>query len=691
MKVSYKQTDDPCGVAITDQIKQRRLQVLTDEPVSPTPTDPESFEYPVDKAFTIEASELSIERSEEVYLRSSCGTYDGPISAHTDVKLDRRVYSLDISAPVKLYWRFDGTPTIRKGADSLRVQFDQPTFVEFGARTYHKHPAGTITTTEEPADVMSALSTLSSALKTTECERSYPTLRGHPPLVELGEELEIPDGFSPPETGIELVIPPEFEYVYPAAPLAFYLGADLVAGESPTLRTQGFEHDLSTGRWFEDEVADLLKRFLFLDCVVRTEGIHQVDLYERKQIEPELPFDISSMYGRPLPEQLEGYLSVAQEVVEPYLPRWCLTAHLPSEPRLVSAVPHIVNDLGVIRSTRGQIRSVSRTASPEDATARIRSSHARNSTSEEVTLQLVEPEVSDESIEHAWFGDQLPMGASKSSVDSFEHQLAQGQRSDSINITVVCNDPRMLDEQVSLDDVYGDRDDQPYNVDSHFGVPQDELAEILTQNSCDFLHYIGHATPTGLRCTDGELDVCELDEVGVNVFLLNACRSFEQAEAFVEKGSFGGVATLGDVVNEHAVEIGHSVAHFLNLGFPLRAALELVHEHTHIGEQYLVVGDGSVDVVQSEGGPPMVCHVEQRDGGMFDLSIQTYPTKELQLGSRTVPTIDSVEEYYLLPGRMKTLRLEEQKLIDYLTWTISPVEFEGKLYWNNTIGTVDFD
>jgi len=48
MKVSYKQTDDPCGVAITDQIKQRRLQVLTDEPVSPTPTDAESFEFPVD-------------------------------------------------------------------------------------------------------------------------------------------------------------------------------------------------------------------------------------------------------------------------------------------------------------------------------------------------------------------------------------------------------------------------------------------------------------------------------------------------------------------------------------------------------------------------------------------------------------------------------------------------------------------
>ncbi|MFD2375252.1 hypothetical protein [Haloarchaeobius iranensis] len=663
--------------------------MLTDEPVSPTPTDAESFEFPVDEAFTIVASELAIARAEEVYLRSECGTYDGPVSAHTSTELERNVYSLDISAPVKLYWQFDGAPNITKGADSTRVSFQSPTLVEFGVRTYHKHPAGTITTTSDPGDVMQALSTLSSALKTTASERSYPTLRGHPPLVELGEELQIPDGFSPPDTGVELVIPPAFQYIYPAAPLAFYLGADLVPGKEPTIRTAQFEHELNSGQCFEDDVATLLKRILFLDCIVRTEGIHQVELYERKQVEPELPFDIGSMYGRPLVEQLESYLTVSQETVEPYLPRWCLTAHLPHKADKVVAVPHIVNDLGVIRSTNGQTHSVSRTANTVDSRGRVRRS-ARNSVPEEVSLQLVEPKVNDESIEHAWFGDQLPMGASKASVNSFEHQLKQGQRSESINITVVCNDPRMLDEQVSLDDVYGDRDDQPYNIDSHFGVPQDELADLLTDNSCDFLHYIGHATPTGLRCTDGELDVRELETVGVNVFLLNACRSFEQAEALVEKGSFGGVATLGDIVNEHAVEIGHAVAHFLNLGFPLRAAIELVHEHTHIGEQYLVVGDGSVDVVQSDGGPPMVCHVEAVGGTSYELSIQTYPTKELQLGSRTVPTLDSVEEYYLLPGRMKTLELEEQALVDYLTWTISPVEFEDELYWNNTIGTVDF-
>ncbi|WP_435347075.1 hypothetical protein [Haloarchaeobius sp. HRN-SO-5] len=691
MKVSYTATDDPYGVAITDQIKQRRLQVVTDDAVSPTPTDPEDFEFPVDAAFTIETGRLFIDRAEEVYLRSACGTYDRPVTHQTELRLDTNVYSLDISGPVKLYWRFEGEPVVRNGADSLRVDFSDRATVEFGVRTYHKNPAGTITTSADPNDVMTAISALSSALKTTSVERSYPTLRGHPPLLELGDELDIPDDFSPAGTGVEIGVPSELQYVYAAAPLAFYLGADIVPASEPKIRMGQFEHGLADGRRFEDDVAQILKQTLFLDCVVRTEGIHQVELYERQLVEPKLPFDIAEMYGQPLPNQLEAYLSVPFDVIEPHLPRWCLTAHVPADAKHVEAVPHIVNDLGVIRSPHGTTRTISRTVTTQTVDSAVRRSGARNSTQEEVSLSLVEPDCNDESIEHAWFGDQLPMGASKASVKSFEHQLKQGQRSESINITVVCNDPRMLDEQVTLDDVYGKREDQPYNVDSHFGVPQDDLADLLTDDACDFLHYIGHATPTGLRCTDGELDVRNLDSIGVNVFLLNACRSFEQAEALVDKGSFGGVATLSDVVNEHAVEIGHAVAHLLNLGFPLRAAVELVHEHTRIGEQYLVVGDGSVDIVQSDGGPPLVCHVEEREDDTYELTIQTYPTKELQLGSRALPTLETVNEYYLLPGRMRTFELDHRELIEYLTWTVSPVEFGDELHWNNAIGTVNFE
>jgi hypothetical protein len=47
--------------------------------------------------------------------------------------------------------------------------------------------------TTDAEDVMMAILTFRSALKTTSPERSFPTLRGHPPAIELNDRLEIPD------------------------------------------------------------------------------------------------------------------------------------------------------------------------------------------------------------------------------------------------------------------------------------------------------------------------------------------------------------------------------------------------------------------------------------------------------------------------------------------------------------------
>ncbi len=692
MKVSYRTTEDPTGVVIKDHIKQRQIQVVTDSGVTIQSSDTESFRYPVDEAFNIQASKLSLRQSPEVYLRSSDGTYDKAVRTHETLSLGSRRYSLDFTAPVKIYWHFDGAATISKGIDTLQVMFPEPTTVHFGIRSYHKQPAGTITTTGCPDDLMTALSTLSSSLKTTSCERSYPTLRGYPPMVKLGDELDIPSGFQQPDTGIKFVVPPEHEFIYSAAPLAFYLGADLVPGRTPRLVTDQFEYSLDTDRWFEDEVAEVLKQVLFLDCVVRTEGLYQVDLHERTQVEPDLPFDIEEMYDRSVSEQLPSYLEVPFETVEPHLPRWCLTAHLPPTPDSVEAIPHIVNDLGVIRAPRANEHQITRNVEQAQTRAPAVRSEARSTDENARTMTLVEPVRKDESVEHAWFGAGTPLGASKASVKSFEHQLREIERNDSIDITVVCNDPHMIDEQTTLDGVYGDRDDHPYNVDSHFGVSREQLSEILTDDRCDLLHYIGHATPTGLRCTDGELDIRTLDSISVNAFLLNACRSFEQAEALVEKGSFGGVATLGDVVNEHAIEIGQAIAHLLNLGFPLRATVELVHKHTSIGDQYLIVGDGSLDIVQPDAGAPMVSRVSPAPkDDQFELTVDLFPTKLYQLGSTMTPYLDHVEEHFLHPGSLPAFDISKEQLTEYLTWTMYPFEMQGSINWNNSIGVVLFE
>ncbi|WP_439026665.1 hypothetical protein [Haloarchaeobius sp. DT45] len=691
MNISYRTTDDPPGVVIKDHIKQRQIQVLADRAVSPVSIDTDSFKYPVDEAFTIVAERLRLTQSPSVYLRSADGVYDQMIDTQNTVFLEQGSYSLDFAAPLKIYWYFDGSAEISRGIDTFSLEFAESTEVKFGIRSNHKKPPGKITTTGSPDDLMTVLGALSSSLKTTSCERSFPTLRGYPPLIELGAELDIPNELKRPDTGIRIAVPPEHEYLYPAAPLAFYLGAELVPANNPRLLTDDFEHSLKTGRAFENEVAKILKQVLFLDCVVRTEGLYQVELHERKQIEDDLPFDITETYESDLAEQLPLYLDVPFETVEPLLPRWCLTAHLPPVLESVEAIPHIVNDLGIIRKPVSREKTVPRTVNQGTVRNTTVQQEARSGNGSSQSMELTQPVPSDESIEHAWFGDGTPLGASKASVESFENQLRDIERNESIDITVVCNDPNMIDEQMLLDGVYGDREDYPYSVRSHFGVTRDELVDILTGERRDLLHYIGHATPEGIECTDGKLDVRELESVSVNAFLLNACRSFEQAEALVEKGSFGGVATLGDVVNNDAIDIGKAIAHFLNLGFPLRATVELVQKHTSIGSQYLIVGDGSLDIVQPDAGAPMISRVEPKDDGTFELTIQLFPTKHHQVGTVVSPSVDGITEHYIHPRTIEANRINQNQLTEFLTWSNYPFEIDGTINWNETLGVVLFD
>jgi hypothetical protein len=697
MHVTFEATDDPAGIRIVDSIERRRIRVETSGPVDVGSSSTDRFRYPVDAACTVETDELRFDRLDDTYVRDADGSFVTAFSSPDQTALPAGSYSIEISGPIKLYCRVESEIAVNAGADSLAMQFPDDRRVVLGARSYHKHPAGTVATPPDPESLMSAIEATSSALKTTSCERSYPTLRGHPPLLELGEELAIPDGISSPETDVTLVLPRDRRSVYTAAPLAFYLGADVVPGESARIETPSVTHTLGRGRDFEDEVARTLKRSLFLDTIVRTEGLYRIDLYERRQVERALPFDVESLYGKPLHEQLSAYLEVPFEAISEFVPTWVLTAHLPSAPASVEAVPFVLNDLGIIREPRGSryddpqavIDDYSPVLDRGSAVTRSTSASAatRSTASEGVDGQrtLVEPVPSDESIDHAWFGPNVPVGASKATVEAFRNRLYREEQDDDIAITVVCNDERMLDEQVGLGDVYGRREDLPFDVTSHFGLSRDEFADLLERDDSDFLHYIGHATPDGLRCLDEPLDVRSLDSVGIDVFFLNACDAYEQALALTERGALGGVGTIGDVVNEYAIDAGKLVARLLNQGYPLRAAMTLVREYTVIGDQYLVVGDGSVDVAQTEGGPPTVYTIESRDDDRFEVTVESYPTRIYRIGSYFQMTTDEVDENFLLPGETRTVTMEQSQLRDYFFWFSAPVWVDGELHWSDVL------
>lgn len=705
MEIAFRATAEPPGVEVVDPVEQRHLRIQTGTAVDPATASTDAFRFPVDAAVEVETNCLRFEQREEVHVHDASGDVVAELQADSRVEIDDGgQYELGIHSSIQLYCRVDGPFTIDQGFGNFEISFPASTVVTIGARTLHERPAGTIVTTPDEQGLADAISLFSSALKTTSPERSFPTLRGHPPLVELGDSFDVPDGIEPRTADVTIEVPESYRHLLTVAPLSYYLAADVEFGADPRLVTDdGFSLGLGTGQAFEDTVARTLKQQFLLDCVVRTEGLFPTELHERKALADDIPFDLRDTYESSIGERLRRYSQVPYEVVEPELPRWPLTAHLPGDPDSVPFLPFVVGDMGVVRNATGDV--VTRTPTTNDgstetlgeATGAAANSGTGGGTGvggdadDDMALTFVEPDHTGESLEHAWFGDHIPQGASMPTMAAFENQLDRGDRGESIEIAVICNDPHMIDEQTSLEDAYGDRDELPYDVTTKFGLSTDALAEFLVHEPVDFLHYIGHAERDGLRCIDGKLDVRELDSVNLQTFLLNACQSQAQAMALVERGAFGGVGTLGDVVNDYAIEIGKLFAHLLNLGFPLRSAIDIVSETSTIGQQYIVVGDGSVDMVQSTGGSPLVSEITGEGRFEREVAFTVYPTNYNRLGSTAKMNLDSVTDAYLVPAETDAYAVPYDELREFLAWMTYPVTVDGEWRLNDQFGQADLN
>ncbi|WP_309221876.1 hypothetical protein [Halorussus sp. MSC15.2] len=501
MSLSFDPTSERPGIEIRDHIERRTYAVRTPSVVSPTPTDTQRFRFPVDEAVAITTVAVTLPTFVGSYVRNTDGEMRLEVNPGTDRRLPPGAYDVELCTPMKLYLAVEGALSVTASDDGIRFEFDSETEVRIGARSHHERPAATVTTTENPRDVMTALSTFGSALKTTSPERSFPTLRGHPPLVEVGEQLHVPDELDVPETGVRVELPPDLSHAYVAAPLAFYLGAEMVPGSAPRIVTdEGFEYALDGPQGFEEEVARTLRQTFLLDCVTRTEGYYPVELHERAAVEPLVELDFADLYDRPLAERVEAYLSVPFEVVADHVPSWKLTTHVEPAPENVSSLPFLVDDLAVVRTpdvrqttpqtstaTVGEVARDGETANDGDFT--------RSTAESGENLPVVEPERTD-SVEQAWLGDHAPVDASKATTTAFRNRLEQETETDDIEIAVVCNDVEMDEERDIAAEVYGSRENLPFEVTVHRDLTTAQLRAVLAEETA-FLHYIATSTTTG--------------------------------------------------------------------------------------------------------------------------------------------------------------------------------------------------
>jgi hypothetical protein len=211
MSIDIDPLSDAAGLTVTDHIENTQFEVYTDRPVEPAASPEDAHYFPVDASVTVETGAIEIPRVAVVETR--CG--DGTLLTRGDsYAMPAGTYHVGIDpAPTKLYLAFASPFSVSTTERTTRIDLDAPAEVTLGFRSLHQVPAGTIETPTDPESLMDAVSLLGSALQTTSPERSFPTLRGHPPLIEPGEEFRVPDRVEPVDSGFRIVVHPEYRYL----------------------------------------------------------------------------------------------------------------------------------------------------------------------------------------------------------------------------------------------------------------------------------------------------------------------------------------------------------------------------------------------------------------------------------------------------------------------------------------------
>lgn len=686
------------GVQIVDPIQDTQFSLLTPERPQISECDPSEFYFPADTGATVRTDRIETPYFVPLWIRDEEGNTVAEVNDRESIRVPPGRYNVELATTqVKLQFAVEGAIDISSLEDRMRISISETDCFHLGARSVHEQPAATVKTTEVPEDLMAALSTLGSALKTMSCERSFPSLRGHPPLIEISDELSIPSAIDAPDTGLTIEVPPREEFIYPVVPLVYYLGATLESGPAPRLVTDTWSYPLDSEEGFEPAVEEVLKHIFLLDCITRTEGYYEVDLHEREQLESRVDLDFESLYELPLTEQLREYLEVPFASIAESLPKWKLTADVRPKTEYVSAMPFLAHELAIIRcpgalnSNGDPLSDVSEEvesffrANPQAVRRSTRSGSTRSSAST-ADSEIFRPEPAD-SIEQAYVGEGLPVGASKMTVDSYYRRLAFEPTTDpQIRVAVVCNDEEMTDENV-VSDIYGTRDWIEFDISFQEHLGTVEMRDVL-QSDIDFLHYIGHVDEEGIRCTDGYLDTRHLSDVNVSTFLLNACDSYQQGRGLVDSGAMAGIATVTDVVNEAATSVGRTVAKLLNQGFSLAATISIIKEYEQIGHHYLVVGDASASIVENQSGTPTKAVVENDESGRSNLQLFGYPTLSTPMGTMFIPQIDGVTSFYINSGRVGTYTLDDSPLLEFLHKQDIPVEVDDSLRWSMDVTTI---
>jgi len=558
--------------------------------------------------------------------------------------------------------RVRGPARLTTDGATTRLSFPEPRPVAIAAREPAACP-DTITVPRTPAGIATAVTTAGDRLPDGP-ERSLGPNRPHPPLVEYGAVDQPAVG----DQAIRFRVPADLEHVLVAAPLAYYLGAalDPVPDATPLVSVPetGFEYAFGSLPSFASEVADALRRVVHLDHCVRqpaVEGAIPLALDDS-------PLDALGLDGDAVRAVSPGVrYATFLDADDIDLPEWHLSTYVEADYDRARALPALLDRLSLVYPAEATEMS------PRELVSASLDDFHRGT----VSIDPLAPELGV-GARHGWLADGEVVDAFKTTPRAYEHTRRRRPTGDELSVAVVLNDPAMDDELV-VPDAYRARSEVvPLSVEVHESLTVTDLARLL-ERELDFLHYVGHCDADGLRCTDGALSVDALDRAGPRAFFLNACGSYREGEALVEKGSVAGGVTLEEVFNEQATQVGTAFGRLVVSGFRIDRALSTARRRIRMGRDYATVGDGTTRVAPSVG-EPAILSLEEGESGRYTLRYDAEPGA----GGDYRDPFDGVVRPR---GVAVTTSLDKTATVDALRRHDGPVEVDGDLRWPAPIAT----
>lgn len=682
-------------VYVVDEIENTHFEVRTPRSIDPQTVPAEAFRFPVDGGVTFETDAIEVPQFVSLYVWDrETEELVRTVDPQENATLAPGRYEIDLTnTPMKVFLSVDGSVDVTYTESETRLTFDDHRRIHLGARSLHEQPAGTVVTTADPHDLMQAISTFGSSLKTLSPDRAYPTLRGHPPEVVLGETLQIPTQFGPPESGVEIGVRPTVDDVFTVATLAHYLGATVVPADDGVayVEADGVRKSFDQGDGFEQGVRDMLERQFVFDCVLRTEGIYGLDVKERDVFDTAVDRDVEALFDAPIAERIATCFDLPSAALD-RPSQWHLLADVGSDPEDVELLPFYVTDLAHIRPEPERRRKQQVADKPPEIedffrSRRQSSGEFQSAQNGDFTVEEVVTPPSTEALTQFWSSEYFPIGAAKATPESLRRRFDDERQDIShVEVTVVCNEENMREES---DAMYGFRDHVNLNVEVHYDLTTDELRKVLGE-STDFFHYIGHVDESGMRCADGAVDLKGIDSVGVRAFFLNACQSYEQGLALLDAGAHGGIVTVAEVYDAIATKFGRRIARLMDAGFDLLSALNIGKDGTLAGGSYAIVGDGRYQLCRSMDGIPVMYNINRSEGSdeQFHVDIECYPTRTYGMGTLGVHHVGGTSDRQLLCGESDRGKLSKRSLKSLLSESGNPLQLDGELLWS---GELAFD